>query len=196
MAFFNEQEIRAKARAYKSSTSLRATKSFGELTREVSPEVPLGTPFDIFLSHCLKDAELILGLARALIEMGHTVYVDWMVDPSLDRNKVNKGTADLLRKRMQDCKCMFYGATEAAESSRWMPWEVGYFDAKKNKVAILPIKSSHDTSNEYAGQEYLSLYYYVSVTPSAAGSFLLVHESKRKWVLFSQWLKGELPKEH
>lgn len=91
MAFFSEQEIPAKARSYQSSTYLRATKSFGELTKEFSAEVPLGTRFDIFLSHSLKDGELVLGLTRALIDMGHSVYVDWMVDPNLDRRRVKQG---------------------------------------------------------------------------------------------------------
>src|SRR5689334_21360086 len=126
MAFFSEQQIRAKAQSYKSSSYQRVTKSFGELVRQSSPEVPLGTKFDIFLSHCFRDSELILGLTIGLKEFGYSVYVDWLVDPNLDRTNVNKSTADLLRKRMQDCKCLLYGATEAAESSRWMPWEVGY----------------------------------------------------------------------
>lgn len=87
---------------------------------------------------------------------------------------------------MSDCRCMFYGATEAAESSRWMPWEVGYFDAKKDKVAILPIKSAPDSSDTYVGQEYLSLYNYVVVT----GTTLYIHKNAKQFVSFQRWLDG------
>ena len=37
-----------------------------------------------------------------------------------------------------------------------MPWELGYFDALKQKVAILPLVNKSD--DEYKGQEYLGLY--------------------------------------
>lgn len=47
-----------------------------------------------------------------------------------------------------------------------MPWELGYFDAKKGRVGILPI-SNERTSDflEYHGREFLGLHYYVDVCP-------------------------------
>ncbi|ASV85984.1 hypothetical protein CES85_2262 [Ochrobactrum quorumnocens] len=34
--------------------------------------------FDIFLSHSIKDASLILGIKRLLEEAGKSVYIDWI----------------------------------------------------------------------------------------------------------------------
>ncbi|MEK0160811.1 toll/interleukin-1 receptor domain-containing protein [Pseudoalteromonas piscicida] len=114
--------------------------------------------FDVFLSHSSDDAELILGIKKILEEeQGLTVYVDWDTDRQLSRENVNKETADLLRMRMKQSKSLIYVATENSPNSRWMPWELGYFDGfRPQGVAILPLLDSEDES--FNGQEYLSLY--------------------------------------
>ncbi|QHC61223.1 toll-Interleukin receptor [Rathayibacter sp. VKM Ac-2760] len=114
-------------------------------------------PFDIFLSHSFHDAELILGVRTILQRAGKRVYVDWIDDPELDRAHVTKSTANRLRQRMQQCTSMVYAATKAATTSRWMPWELGYFDGRKGPeaVAIMPLVSYQ---GENVGQEYLGLY--------------------------------------
>lgn len=114
-------------------------------------------PFDIFLSHSFHDAELILGVRTILQRAGKRVYVDWIDDPELDRTKVSKLTASRLRERMNQCSSLIYAATKAATFSKWMPWELGYFDGRKNaeSVAIMPLVSY---PGESLGQEYLGLY--------------------------------------
>lgn len=42
-----------------------------------------------------------------------------------------------------------------------MPWELGYFDGIKNKVAILPVEDN-PICDFYFGQEYLGLYNHAS----------------------------------
>ena len=40
--------------------------------------------------------------------------------------------------------------------SRWKPWELGYFDAFRGTVAVLPLLDTEDET--FSGSEYLGLY--------------------------------------
>ena len=114
--------------------------------------------YDVFLSHSISDSNLVLGVKTLLEEKFNLrVYVDWIEDKQLNRESVSVGTADTLRKKMQQSNSLFYLTTENSSKSKWMPWELGYFDGHKpNKVAILPVlKNSFET---FKGQEYLGLY--------------------------------------
>jgi len=117
----------------------------------------LASQYDVFLSHSFLDYNLVLGIKRFLEDLGLSVYVDWIDDPQLNRNMINKETANLLRIRMKTCKSMLYAATDNASNSRWMPWELGYFDGLKGKIAILPISNDANSSG-FVGQEYINLY--------------------------------------
>lgn len=141
------------------------------------------------MSHSSKDAELILGVKATLEDMGYSVYVDWVEDAQLDRRNVNESTAELLRERMNASKSLFYVTTENAEDSKWMPWECGYFDGIKDKVAILPIKK-HSSDNEYKGQEYLGLYpYCLKENNTAHKPCLWIHKDKNNYLLYETWLQ-------
>lgn len=119
--------------------------------------------FDIFLSHSYQDKEIIPYLKKTLENLGFKVYVDWINDKFLSRENVDKKTAALLQKRMNQSKSLFYATSENSPNSKWMPWELGYFDGKKNKkVAILPINKDNSSNENFEGQEYLGLYFYVS----------------------------------
>ena len=111
--------------------------------------------YDIFLSHSIQDSEIIFGLKTFLENLDLSVYVDWIDDPGLDRNKVSKKTAEKLRIRMKSCKGLFYATSNSAKASRWMPWELGYFDGYKGKVAIVPLQEEHEG---YKGTEDVDLY--------------------------------------
>jgi hypothetical protein len=113
--------------------------------------------YDVFLSHSYNDAEVILGVAKFIENQGKTVYVDWIEDRGLDRKNITAKTADLLRLRMRASKTLIYASTESAMRSKWMPWELGYFDGyKPDMVSILPLVENSDS--EWKGQEYLGLY--------------------------------------
>jgi hypothetical protein len=45
--------------------------------------------YDNYLSHCFRDAPIILGLKIEIEIMGYKVYVDWVDDAQLDRTKVS-----------------------------------------------------------------------------------------------------------
>ena len=96
MALLTESALRSMANEYRST---RVLKSADTLLREaaMTPE----TSFDVFLSHSVNDADVILGIVAALKQEGLKVYVDWIVDPQMDRSRVTPETAECLRQRMQ-----------------------------------------------------------------------------------------------
>jgi hypothetical protein len=125
--------------------------------REALRKARRGSSFDIFLSHSLRDAELVLGIREILEHSGKTVYIDWVDDPQLDRTSVTAATADRLRTRMRQCRSLVYASTAAATVSKWMPWELGYFDGLRGAeaVAVMPLV---DYNGQTVGQEYVDLY--------------------------------------
>ena len=149
--------------------------------------------YHIFLSHSFGDADMILELKLRLENLGFSVYVDWIEDRQLDRSKVSKETANLLRERMNCCQSLFYACTDNSVNSKWMPWECGYFDAKKDKVAILPISNS--LTEPYLGQEYLGVYPYVTKDKikDANSEILWINEDSSTYVTYDNWLKGMKP---
>lgn len=114
------------------------------------------TIFDIFISYNIYDKAIIKGVYNKLTEMGFKVYVDFIVDRSLDRGNVTLDTARIIRKRLENSKSLIYAQSPNAAMSRWMPWELGVVDGHTKRCAVLPIlSSSYDT---YSKQEYLKLY--------------------------------------
>jgi hypothetical protein len=148
MAHYTGSDLRLRAGGI---TSAAARSELSYLAKSVAGA------YDVFLSHSVRDAVLVLGLKKALEAEKLTVYVDWLEDPDLDRSNVTALTAQKLRERMRMCRTMVYATSTNATVSRWMPWELGYFDAyhTQSRVAICPIQ---DGTGSYAGQEYLGVY--------------------------------------
>jgi hypothetical protein len=92
MALFTENEVRTRARQSVATDRLikkaYASRSAGEILREATESFSEAKAYDIFLSHSIKDEELILGIKAILEDLKYTVYVDWIDDPQLDRSKV------------------------------------------------------------------------------------------------------------
>ena len=90
---------------------------------------------------------------------------------------------------MNASKSLFYVTTENSDLSRWMPWECGYFDGLKEKVAILPIKLISN-SNKFVGQEYLGLYPYCLQAQALYGYLdLYIHKNEEYYTTYDQWVK-------
>lgn len=159
MSTFTEGRIRQRAQ--------RKTGNFRNATTVLKEEVAatkVKTSFDIFLSHSTSDAEIILGVKGVLEDYGKSVYVDWLEDPQLDRRNVTAASAEVIRLRMRQCKSLVYVHTANSGGSKWMPWELGYFDGFNGAVAILPVTKSREAS--FKGQEYLGIYPYIDEAPS------------------------------
>jgi hypothetical protein len=135
----------------------RATRQFVETELRKSASSPLSTPYDVFLSHSVLDARVIVGVKALMEAEGLRVYVDWSEDPHLDRTHVTTTTAATLRERMRHSNSMVFATSSSSSRSIWMPWELGYFDGfRPGKVAILPLVNR--PNDDYVGQEYLGLY--------------------------------------
>lgn len=153
MAFFTKNFISN----YSDKTRKYSFESYNDLLNESIKGQNLLSAYDVFLSHSLRDAKIVLGVKNWLELNGMKVYVDWIDDKQLDRSQVNSTTAETLRTRMRQSSSLLYVATDNSSQSKWMPWELGYFDGySTGKVAILPILNFEDDS--FYGQEYLGLY--------------------------------------
>jgi hypothetical protein len=152
--FLRIDEARELGRQYRRGMGF--TKTADSILVEKS-EFSLLKKYDVFLSHSYSDADVILGVAKFIENQGKTVYVDWIEDRGLDRSAVTAKTADLLRIRMRASSSLIYASSDNATKSKWMPWELGYFDGlKPEMVSILPLVENSDS--EWKGQEYLGLY--------------------------------------
>lgn len=147
--------------------------------------------FDVFLSHSFLDRDVVGGLYVLLTRQGLSVYVDWIIDPDLDRTKVTKATAEKVRMRMKMCDSLLYAISSNASVSRWMPWELGYLDGRKERCALVPVSTEGRLEQIYHRAEYLQLYPYVKPeTLGTGGSSLFVLEEGRRYAKLADWLRG------
>ena len=89
---------------------------------------------------------------------------------------------------MNSCASLMYLTSVSAERSAWMPWELGYMDARTGRVAVAPIMDDDD--EEFEGREYLGLYPYLDLTNDS----FYIQEGPEVWVNLNEWMKGEKPK--
>jgi hypothetical protein len=203
MAYFSEEYLRRTA-GYREygllNEELRKTASTSARGRELAKALSFAESeskrFDIFLSHSYLDKDIVWALKKEFERIGYSTYVDWVEDYGLDRTNVNKETAEHIRNRMKSCELLFYATSTNSNSSKWMPWECGFFDGYKGKVAICPIvKTAKDS---FRGTEYLSLYNTVDFNKVANTDKdeLWIYETPVKYVIASGWIKGTAPFEH
>lgn len=183
MAYFTKNEARDAATGFRGYRTARAI-----LIHSMESYKPR-EDFDIFLSHSIDDSDLILGVMLLLQKQGLKVYVDWVVDKKLDRNSVDKETAAVLRERMKFSRSLMYIATGNSSASKWMPWELGFFDGHKpGQVAILPLLDSD--SQSFNGQEYLGLYPVVTKKLVNHVTSYLVEDRGNQWTNLKCFASG------
>lgn len=166
---------------------LRKNKTIA-LSKDKSKHIAV---YDVFLSHSALDKTLILSLVDLFVDAGYAVYVDWIEDEELDRSKVTVKTAQTLKQRMNYSRGLAYIATTNTANSKWCPWELGYFDGKKNRrCCILPIMEP----GEYNGQEYLGLYPYLrhdKLEDAMEYDFWVYDQETNKHITLRNWLDGK-----
>lgn len=155
--------------------------------------------FDIFLSHSYLDKKTVYGIYKDFESLGYNVYVDWIVDLELDRSEITKETAQKIRTRMTQSKCLIYATSSNTSSSKWMPWELGFMDGfNKSKVAVFPLKKENEKDSDIELPKYLELYYTCSkeAIEKTSREILWVNEGKN-YVKFDKWLnEGKKPYKH
>jgi hypothetical protein len=191
MPYFTKQQARTAAQqsVKRSATAYNSNQRLTEVLKSESSQ----QKFDVFLSHSIDDAELVLGVKELLEQEGLKVYVDWDTDKHLSRNSVDKKTAELLRLRMKQSNSLIYIATENSPKSKWMPWELGYFDGLRTDcVGILPLLDSEYQA--FQGQEYLSLYPTVSKGQYNNGTKdVFVENVGQSWKSLKKFAQGGYP---
>lgn len=147
MPYLTEAAVKEAARGYDTRSALR----------EAVSSASAYDTFNVFLCHSIRDANLVLGAKKILEKQGLKVYVDWIVDEQFDRSKVSANIANILRQRMKQSQSLLYMFSHNSSRSRWMPWELGYFDGYNGTVGILPIVPDVG-SLDFSQEEYLGLY--------------------------------------
>lgn len=170
------------------SSYLKAVSANVSESRLFSERQKTHTSFDIFLSHSFLDKADVLGLYYELTQLGFSVYVDWIIDPQLDRNNVTKQSAEHIRNRMKASKTLLLAISTNAQMSRWMPWELGYVDGHTNKCAIVPVSKESMTLKNFERTEYLLLYPYIKRAAISYREEAFVTESANTYVSLTDWI--------
>jgi hypothetical protein len=158
MAILTEHQARFAARHRAALQGRTVEQAFQAEARLKAPR------YDIFLSQTIHDREIVYGVYATLRAAGKTVFVDWIEQPGADRSSVTPENAAYIRGRMAVSDSLLFIDSEQADRSCWMCWEVGWFDAKKERLAVFPIHSN--PTNIYRGREFLGLYPYVEIDSS------------------------------
>ena len=140
------------------------------------------------------DREEVKGLYQELTDFGYSVYVDWIVDPQLDRTNVTKKSATLVRNRMKNSKTLLLAISTNATFSKWIPWELGYVDGNTNKCAIIPVSKDSTPPKSFKGTEYLVLYPFIKKIPlkDTNENKLWGIQSEFSYSQFDSWLSTRL----
>lgn len=186
MAFLTEGEVRARA----ASVTQRLRKSAGRVLAEDTASAT--ETFDVFLSHSSAEPEeILLGVKALLEDQGLSVYVDKYSDPHLSPADVTPETAEILRRRMRSSNTLLYVHSQHSKGSRWMPWELGFFDGLKGAVGVVPV--TRDRDEGFKGEEYLSLYPHVDVATAGKGDVvhLWINEAADTYARLDLWATGK-----
>lgn len=193
MSLFGKTAMQAKARSVEHRLEKSAPNLLEAAFKSYSPD----DRYDIFFSHSYKDAEVVLGIIQTIKDLGFSVYVDWIDDATLSRFSVTTETAFRLQVRMTNCSCLFYALSDNSRGSVWTPWELGFCDGMKRKIAILPVSDTDAQTESYRGQEYLGLYPYVTLAnDEKSRPSLWINETPTKYISLRAWLNGQLPQVH
>jgi len=187
MAFITKAEAVAAFRSAQARQPLR--KSARQILSESADRFDREKKYDVFVSHCHEDAEVVAGIKFFLEKHGVSVYVDRFEDPLLDPSAVTPATAATLRERMHACASMLFATSETSSDSKWMPWELGYFDGlRQGQIGIFPLVDNQDDS--FKGQEYLGLYPVLERLPTTSGGFALAVRTRTKYMLLEDFAAG------
>ena len=186
MAYLTERTVRARA----ASVTKRIRKSVRQILAEAS--APANEQFDVFLSHSSAEPEdIVLGVMLLLEDRGLSVYVDKYSDPQMSPTRVSRETARVLRSRMHNSQILLYIHSAHSKASRWMPWELGYFDGLKGKVGVVPVTRNQE--DNFKGEEYLNLYPHVDIAKASQSDdqYLWITESSNRYARLDLWVRGK-----
>ncbi len=117
--------------------------------------------YDFFVSHSSADSNIAYGLYRELVKKDFVVFMDSINEKDTNIEQI----ASNLKNAMNKSIYVLYLHSHNAQKSKWTPWEIGYFDARKgkDKVFIMPVLDDNKSIATYEGQEYLKMYTEIGV---------------------------------
>jgi hypothetical protein len=99
---------------------------------------------------------------------------------------------------MRTSRCLLYATSSNSSNSKWIPWELGFMDGLKDRVAIFPISGNYQ--NSYSGTEYLGIYPFLekATMQNESKETLWVTDQidKTFYAPFAFWLNNGTLKKH
>lgn len=146
---------------------------------------------DVFLSHSSADKDALPKVIGFLEKHGAKVYVD-KADKELPQ-KTSAETGVKLKERISQCPKFIVLVTANSKNSRWIPWELGIADEKKQlpNVALLP-DVGNQANAEWSEQEYLGLYpriVFTNFKDQVEPVWMVLDHHQNIGTELSQWLK-------
>jgi len=162
--FATAAQLRSRAQAFAGARSLSVDQA---LERHAQLD---GPRYDVFLSQAIRDKDLVLGVYATLSEdLGLKVFCDWVEAQDNDHAITTVRDAAQLREKLRASNALVFIDSDHAGASTWMSWEIGWFDAAKSRICVLPIVE--DRGQGHRGREFLGLY--PVATPDEHHSFMV-----------------------
>jgi hypothetical protein len=149
-SFASAPALRRRGRAFAEARSMSVPKA---IEQQAKLDLPA---YDVFLSQATKNREVVLGVYATLCEeLRLRVFCDWLEDPTNDHAITTAREAEYLRRKLRSSTALMFIDSEHADTSTWMSWEIGWFDAAKGRICVLPVV---EDERPYRGREFLGLY--------------------------------------
>jgi len=157
--------------SYYSINEIRRVANIPNYTQKNLQRRSLSNRRTVFLSHSHQDNDIVGLIIEFLLTVGVYVYVDWL-DPTMPRT-TSAETARKIKERIVICERFVVLLTENSKESKWVPWELGFADAKKKNenIGIFPVlRNPYANGSTFSGLEYMQLYQQIKVgTISSTG---------------------------
>lgn len=110
---------------------------------------------DVFVSHKREDTGVAKKLVRRIRKFGYSCYADYE-DPFLldDEDRDPERVSHRIRTNLRGCTALIFIHSGQAIESKWMPWELGFFDGRWGMASV----AIYDVAHQKLPPEYASIY--------------------------------------
>lgn len=90
---------------------------------------------DVFISHQQRDTATAQRLRERVQSLGYSCYLD-VADAALQQQASAVDLATRIRSNLRRARCLLFLSTTGSPHSKWMPWELGFFDGRWGSPTI------------------------------------------------------------
>jgi hypothetical protein len=124
---------------------------------------------DVFISHKQQDRSRCEVLKKRIESWGFSCYADF-ADPANATGDDPQRLANHIRDNLRNSRCLVYAYSSVSVQSKWMPWELGFYDGRwgQYQIALFDLDQigsparravvSEGPANALTIQEYLAMY--------------------------------------